>query len=241
MTRLRLEIVGPVALAVAALLVAGCIQRTAGGGGPYAAAVEDLRAAGVPDRFDDGLLGDLFATACGSPAGTRNFELQPLLIRRTAAPLERLDAGGGAVVRMVLSRYGRLCRDGGESPASPAPDESTFAVTEAALMREVDDITDLLTGVLGLANARVSSPANGVLRIEGEAGTEVTLRTTGCNAAYALSIYYHVPLTPLHRAILTGDADPVVQIAVSDGAEQTVLDSSPVGLIGLLSSCFSAN
>jgi hypothetical protein len=72
------------------------------------------------------------------------------------------------------------------------------------------------------------------MRIDGEApaGTEGQAQ---CNAVIVLGSLYTFFLTPVDRAVLTGDPDPVVQIAVGLAP---MLDSAPGGLSELTRRCF---
>jgi hypothetical protein len=85
-----------------------------------------------------------------------------------------------------------------------------------------------------LANPRLSVPSSGIMRIDGEApaGTESQAQ---CTAVIILGSLYTFLLTPVELAVLTGDPDPVVQIAVGSAP---VLDSSPGGLAELTRRCF---
>jgi hypothetical protein len=217
----------------------GCINRSTGEG-PYSTALTRLRQLGVPSRFDDALLLDLSAQACAMPAGTRAAEFEPGIFRQLAAAGIEIDAGAGALVEILFARGPALCaQTDSPSPSSaPASSSTTYADVEANL---ASVRTTLLEGgwlaFTGLTNAALSVPSTGIMRIDGEApaGTEGQAQ---CFAVIILGSLYSFLLTPVELAVLTGDPDPVVQIAVGS---VPILDSSPHGLSELSRDCFGQN
>lgn len=215
---------------------AACIDRTTGSG-PYSTALTRLRDLGVPDRFDDALLLRLAAETCDMPLGTRPSEFEPGIFRQLAAAGIEIDAGSGALVEILFASGSALC-DPAASPAPTSPPANPGR-TYAEVADNLEAIrTTLLEGSwLGftqLANPRLSVPSTGIMRIDGEApaGTESQAQ---CTAVIVLGSLYSFLLTPVELAVLTGDPDPVVQIAVGSAP---ILDSTPNGLSGISSRCF---
>ena len=237
---------GALSLVMTAALLggaAGCIDRTTGGG-PYSNALARLRQLGVPSRFDDGLLQSLSSLACDMPAGTRATEFEPGAFRLLAAAGAEIDAGAGALVVLLFSNGASLCLQlspSGTPNPSGTSSTTTYADFERDLVASLSDVLQALDeqlSTLGLTNARVSVPAKGIMRIEGDAPPEVAAKQLACSVAVLLAVDFVSLLTPLERAIQTGDPDPIVQIALN-GADP-ILDSSPNGLIAFAPQCFGA-
>lgn len=224
-----------IALAMATgMLAIGCIQRTPAVS-PYSQAIAQLRNAGVPDRFDDELLVDLLQLACESPRTTLVGEIEPLALRRARESVGAIDAAVAALVFLMGADNEGLCAAGVDATGTPAPPlTNTFADVESTFSEQATSLPLEVAGALGLTDARLLSPSTGVLRVEG--GTTGNPEAAACGVAYSLSTLYRVLLTPTIRALITGDPEPTVQIAISGGVG-AALDSSPGGLDALVLRC----
>ncbi len=237
----------PVAVLLAALIlsggIAGCIDRSAGGAGPFSGALSRLRSVGVPGDFDDTLLVSLAALACDLPSGTRDHEFAPLALRRISAAGHDLDPRAGALVLVLFSTSGSLCAQVANSSPTPAATGTTpfgDLVDLLAQESESTSFTSYLTAATGWTNVRLWSPQQGVLQVDGDppVGTsDDQLAQAACNLALILQIEYAYPLGAIERALLAGDPDPIVKIASATQAEP-LLDSTPTGLGSLVQQCF---
>lgn len=237
-------LVALVALA-AALLAGGCITRAA----PptpidYPRAVAQLRALGVPAAYDDELVGELVALHCRRPAGATSAEVEPLLLRRLLGerPAEIADV---ALVQAVGILPAALCDPASGPPpsASPSVDPQLWSADLESLAADQAGLRANLPAAVGqfLGLVPTVDYAPGLLALEFtlEPGRdEEQLAIQACGLAQGLAgLFAFINVSPAMVALIAGDHDPRLRLAVVSGAASHILDSSPGRMSELIARC----